>query len=252
MSEDNHFKVEKNATKSRSWKNYTPIIVVFVVIPILILAGLNTGTKARKMVATYSESNKISPLTEPIIDSLPPVILKGQSYKVIVIDSLIWMAENLNYDIGEGSLCFENDTANCLKYGRLYTFDVAIKACKELGWRLPTKEEWEALKAGFGDGNHAYNSLLKDGKTGFDAVLGGGHSFYDDKVEKPGIIGSYWSSTEFKEGDDFAWKFAFRTNKRGLKFISRDLNGKKWALSCRCVKPIPSTSNSENENTTMD
>ncbi|MCQ2109246.1 MAG: hypothetical protein MJZ05_10855 [Fibrobacter sp.] len=35
----------------------------------------------------------------------------------------IWMAENLNFETREGeSRCYDNDSLNCKKYGRLYTW----------------------------------------------------------------------------------------------------------------------------------
>ena len=57
----------------------------------------------------------------------------GQIYKTITIDSLVWMAENLNYadSINSPSLlgkswCYGNEPENCLKYGRIYTFGAAV------------------------------------------------------------------------------------------------------------------------------
>ncbi len=44
----------------------------------------------------------------------------GQSYDVVKIGGLTWFAENLNFAT-EGSVCPEDDSRNCDKYGRLYT-----------------------------------------------------------------------------------------------------------------------------------
>jgi len=38
------------------------------------------------------------------------------------------MAENLNYE-AEGSRCYNDSTAYCDKYGRLYDLYMAMKAC---------------------------------------------------------------------------------------------------------------------------
>lgn len=67
----------------------------------------------------------------------------GNKYPTTEIGLQIWMAKNLNVNV-EGSWCYDNDPANCEKYGRLYTWDAAMKACPS-GWHLPSKEEFEAF-----------------------------------------------------------------------------------------------------------
>ena len=60
------------------------------------------------------------------------------------IGNQVWMAHNLNRDIG-GSFCYDNDSLNCEKYGRLYTWKAAQYACPE-GWRLPTHADFRELE----------------------------------------------------------------------------------------------------------
>ena len=69
----------------------------------------------------------------------------GQSYDVVKIVNLTWMAENLNYET-ETSACPDGDTRNCKRMGRLYTWAEARSVCPD-GWRLPTKEDFESLVA---------------------------------------------------------------------------------------------------------
>lgn len=110
----------------------------------------------------------------------------GMSYKTLTIGNQTWMAENLNYryvgvkhDCCEGdgmsdssSWCYNDDAANCSKYGRLYSWSAAMDSaglvsaanaeaacgyettctpnvphqglCPE-GWHVPTLTEWSTL-----------------------------------------------------------------------------------------------------------
>jgi uncharacterized protein (TIGR02145 family) len=79
----------------------------------------------------------------------------GKKYRTVQIGNQVWMAENLNHQFGEsgvwclgknslGGVRVSEDESNCAKYGRLYNWDMAKRACPK-GWHLPSEEEWTDL-----------------------------------------------------------------------------------------------------------
>ena len=68
-----------------------------------------------------------------------------QTYPVVELGGLVWMARNLNYDSRE-SYCYENRQENCDACGRLYRWEAVLSACPA-GWHLSTEYEWQALRS---------------------------------------------------------------------------------------------------------
>ena len=140
----------------------------------------------------------------------------GQSYDIVKIGSLTWMAENLNFETS-GSFCPENDSRNCKRLGRLYSWAEAKSVCPE-GWRLPTKEDFESLIAATvgesATSENAAQSLsysragaalkARDGwfkkGNGSDAfgfkALPAGYRSVDGKFDGIGGYAYIWSATE--------------------------------------------------------
>jgi uncharacterized protein (TIGR02145 family) len=55
-----------------------------------------------------------------------------------------WMRRNMDEET-VGSICYDNDPANCNMYGRLYTWQAAMNVCPQ-GWRLPARQDWINLE----------------------------------------------------------------------------------------------------------
>jgi len=155
----------------------------------------------------------------------------GQLYKTVKLkDGNIWLAQNLNFDVGEGCWFYDNDPKNGEKYGRLYTWDAAKKACPE-GWRMPSDEEVKKLIDEYGGVKTAYKSLIKGGDSGFSALLGGGRRSGGD-FGSLGDYGTYWSSSE--QSSSLAWSYSFNSYRKSL---CRDNHvGKTLGFSCRCLQ----------------
>lgn len=154
----------------------------------------------------------------------------GIAYKTIKIGSQIWMAENMNYNINSGSWCYEDKNANCQLYGRLYTWEAAQDVCP-LGWRLPTKEDFENLYSFLGkDEKNAYKQLKADGESGFSAQMGGYRTEkkYFNSIE---VNTYYWSSSP--SGEKNAWSFLIHNR---YKKVSVEENNKELGFSVRCIK----------------
>ncbi|OPZ97437.1 MAG: hypothetical protein BWY70_01504 [Bacteroidetes bacterium ADurb.Bin408] len=154
----------------------------------------------------------------------------GRVYKTIKIGTQWWMAENLNYYTPEGSWCYNNDSLNCVKFGRLYDWETAKKVCPR-GWHLPSRAEFEILIENTEqNGSNAYIPLIKNGISGFDALLGGqlssNDAFFDLNAN-----GYYWTvSQDYLE---HIWYLNFY-NENGNLFFYFSKNVK--ALSVRCLK----------------
>jgi len=168
-------------------------------------------------------------------------IRDNKKYKVVKTGSQIWFAENLAFKPANGDYwVFNNNKDNIAKYGYLYLWETAKRACPE-GWHLPSKDEWNTLINSLG-GTAVAGGKLKatDGwnspnigatnSGGFSALPGGnrsvGGSFYhlgDDAL--------FWSGST----DDMlsAWKIRLNSNWDSVSF--QQVN-RRIGYSVRCIK----------------
>lgn len=154
-------------------------------------------------------------------------------------DGKRWTTENVRLEIAS-SYCYDDAAANCGRYGRLYTWESALRACASMGrgWRLPTDREWRELAKRYGGvsddsadgGKAAYNALLIGGGSGFNAQLGGDrdHGAFN-RLEAHGF---YWTASETSGGHAPFYNFG-----KGGQALHRQAEGdKQMAASVRCIR----------------
>jgi len=155
-------------------------------------------------------------------------------YRTVTIGKTTWLAQNLNFKTND-SWCYNNDEANCAKYGRLYSWDAAMRACPS-GWSLPNNNHWSALVSTIGGDADKLKSRPPawDGtdEFGFSAMPAGGR-LSNGKFVMIGAISGWWDATEDRSDTDNA---TFRTMMGGLDEVGEVWNPKSSVGSVRCVK----------------
>ena len=158
-------------------------------------------------------------------------------YKIVRIGSQVWFAENLNYDT-IGSVCYDNKAENCAKYGRLYDWNTAMKACP-VGTHLPTDKEWTTL-VDYAGGDSTAGTKLKSstgwrdngngtndyGFSSLPSGFGDDGGFYGTDLN-----GNWWSATEGNGRD--AWGRSMGYNYGN---VGRGYDSETTLSSVRCVQ----------------
>jgi uncharacterized protein (TIGR02145 family) len=155
-------------------------------------------------------------------------------------DGKQWTTHNLDIK-AVPSFCYADTELNCRKYGRLYTWESAVRVCQSLGdgWRLPMEGEWRQMSKRYGGvsedsdegGRAAYKALTAGGSSGFSALLGGGRS-EDGQYGRLEAHGFYWTASDSDPAG--AWFYNFG---RGGQALHRQRGGEKQsAFSVRCVR----------------
>ena len=162
----------------------------------------------------------------------------GKKYRTVKIGNQTWMAENLNYKM-QDSYCYRNDESNCSKYGRLYEWEAAVKACPS-GWHLPSKKELEKLFSSVGGKEVAGKSLKfkkgwNNGGNGTDAfgfsALPAGDRIHGGNYDWGGYYAHFWSSTEVNSFSAYYMSLPYSNDGARLNGTNKD-----DGFSVRCVK----------------
>ena len=166
----------------------------------------------------------------------------GQKYRTIVVGSLEWTAQNMNYAPVEGSYCYDDNADHCKVAGRLYDWQIAVdSACPE-GWHLPTQAEYKTLVDAMG-GSSKVGPKLKttsgwnDGWSGSDSVgfagIPAGYRYNSHSYEE-GYRTGFWTS-ERKDILSYAY-FLPLNNSSVINFSYDSIDD--YAYYVRCVREV--------------
>jgi len=164
----------------------------------------------------------------------------GKTYKTVKIGSQNWFAENLNF-AAEGSVCYENKDTNCSKYGRLYDWATANKACP-VGWHLASGEDWFDGLIIYIGGEETAGTKLKSSNSwnnngngmdnyGFSALPGGFGG--DGNFYAVGSRSIWWVNEEDEDDSGKAWSISIQNNFKNVFIV---VNVKTRLCSVRCVQ----------------
>jgi uncharacterized protein (TIGR02145 family) len=191
----------------------------------------------------------------------------GNVYSTVTIGTQVWMKENLKtskYNNGDviGTTtpatkditaeaipkyqwACEGNEINVATYGRLYTWYTVtdIRGVCPTGWHVPTDAEWTTLTTYLGGDSVAGGKLKETGithwttpntgatnETGFTA-LPSGYRYLDGSIYNSGLIGFWWSSTEYSATDAyFSFMICYFSTLRRL------YDNKKFGFSVRCLR----------------
>lgn len=195
----------------------------------------------------------------------------GKTYRMVKIGDQTWMAQNLNYkgpsDKDTIGSCYGNNSANCNKYGRLYTWatamgstedkcgdgkncDISERArgiCPE-GWHLPSNDEWQTLlehadrdakklksTEGWSNGGNGTDDYDFTALPGGYAEQGDVASLPDNYFKDEGAYAIFWSSTQVDDEDHTQAYRPYLKDDNKVSEIDGN-NYKGLGFSVRCLK----------------
>ena len=224
------------------------IIIVFILICFIsraVYSGVTARTRTHASIGMFQQQQI---LQRRIIGGLfflvcaftvkAEMVSDSLAYETVKIGKQIWMAKNLNVKTEE-SWCYKNIESNCLKNGRLYSWNAAKIACPK-GWHLPSKKEWEKLFAAVGGQSTA--GLVLRSQTGWYGGLNGtdafGFSALPAGVRGPtggfsndGYATYFWSATKYGENSAYNVGLYYSSENAKLEHSSGNFD-----FAVRCVK----------------
>jgi uncharacterized protein (TIGR02145 family) len=195
---------------------------------------------------------------------------EGNTYATVVIGEQVWMAENLkatkygDQSAIDGVMAYQDDENTVATYGRLYTYEAAVKggedkkgrvqgACPK-GWHIPTDEEWKTMEGYLGMPSvdvelMAWRGTIEGGmlkeagtdhwsapnaeatnSSGFTALPAGSFNAGLGYTSQ-GLAAYFWTSSNISEYE--AWS---RVLQHIGGSIGRYPSGKDLGFSVRCVR----------------
>ncbi|MDR0518174.1 MAG: hypothetical protein LBH25_14160 [Fibromonadaceae bacterium] len=146
------------------------------------------------------------------------------------------MSQNLNVNV-DGSVCYGNDPANCIKYGRLYDWATAMNLPAKCNRTLSTSDPDCAIqnkhKGICPSGQHipSKEELEEYGSYGCLKNQAGGLGSSGGDFDDVGNGGYWWSSQEYNSNSAY---------NRGMYYCYEDAGYNDYAksrlFSVRCVK----------------
>lgn len=189
----------------------------------------------------------------------------GENYATVQVGAQCWLQKNLNTGIRINGgaepvnngitekYCYNDDPANCLVYGGLYSWNEMMQYASPegtqgicpSGWLLPSDADWASLVSFLGGESIAGGKLKEEGAThwlspntgatnesGFTA-LPGGYRALNENFPALGVKGAYWSSSLFVTG--YAY---YRELNNSTEAISRNYGNASMGYSVRCLNGI--------------
>ena len=189
---------------------------------------------------------------------IPTIQYAGNIYHTVRIGSQCWLKENLNVGVmipsaknqtNNGSIekyCYQNNPANCTKYGGLYQWNEALQYSSDTikvkgicppGWHLPDTSDFNKLKltvkkngkslkavgqgdgAGVGTNNSGFSALLSGSRSPNAAFFGLNSYTY------------FWASTVANSLNAFDLYVNHKDS-----YIYQSDSKEDYGLSVRCIK----------------
>ncbi len=168
----------------------------------------------------------------------------GKTYKITKIGDYWWMAENLNFAVPK-SLCYNNDSTNSNKYGRLYEWETAKTVCPS-GWFLPSDSDWHYVEkhiAKFENNDETnweelgYAYKLKENDLYNFNLQWSGYIYSSDFSRELNESAYFWTSSECRRSAAccmvYCRKF-YKNNKTVYREHHSHIGG--TAYSVRCIR----------------